>query len=304
MKKILILLTLFILVGCSSAPKVNETPIRVGTLPAEAALPIIIAQEKGMFEAHGVKIEITPFGNPQERNAAAQAGEIDGMIADVMTGYTFQDKGMPYVITSDINEDFKILASPNSGITTMSQLDGKEVALIPGLILEYVMDEIAQKDSFSYNVLAMPSFPGRFEGLLSDQFAGVVFTEPQAGMLVQNGAILLGSSSQYGIKGGSLLFHDDVVTQRSDDLKRFYAAYNEAVAYLNDNPSSEYSDLLTKYQFPEQMGAYIDNKKEAFGTATAVSQDQLDKINTWSQAKGLIDKPADLEKAVNFEAIN
>ncbi|WP_159635530.1 ABC transporter substrate-binding protein [Erysipelothrix anatis] len=305
MKKIItLLLCLFVLTGCLNTPKPDlETPLKVGTLAAESALPIIIAHEEGFFKSEGINVEIVPFANPQERNAAAQSGAIDMMIADAMTAFAFQEQGFPYIITSDINEDFKIIASPNSGITTMKDLQDQRVALIPGLLLEYVMDEIAAKDAFDYQVLAMASFPGRFEGLLQDQFEAVVFTEPQAGMLVAQGAHLLGSSSEYGIKGGSLLTKKDRIEKDPEIIARFYRAYNQGVEYLNKNQSDAYAAVLTQYAFPPQMGAYIDQKTTPFEKAKPVSNDQLESIATWSLNKGLVEQLPTIKNTVNFSFI-
>ena len=100
-----------------NASPTGET-ITIGTLPAEGSLPIILALEKGYFEDLGVDVEIKAFTSPNDRNVALQAGELDGTIGDVMTTAAFVDRGVALKITSDINEDFKILSSPDSGITS------------------------------------------------------------------------------------------------------------------------------------------------------------------------------------------
>ena len=53
-----------------------------------------------------------------------------------------------------------------------------------------------------------------WRALLSDQVDGAVYTEPQASMLAAQGAIVLGSSKEAGIKGGTLQFMTDVVKDR------------------------------------------------------------------------------------------
>ena len=123
-------------------------------------------------------------------------------------------------ITSDISEDFKILSSPGSGITSMDQLAGKRISLVPNFILEYIMDQFAAQHSFTYEIVEIPSFSGRSEALMSDQIDAVVFTEPQAGMLVQQGAHLLGSSKEAGIKGGTLLFTDEKQSRNAPAISK------------------------------------------------------------------------------------
>lgn len=310
--KLLILsITLLSLIGCSQKAEVTLTTdlepsgeeLNIGILPAEAAIPMIIAAEKGFFEEIGVNVVIKTFTSPNDRNVAVQAKEIDGTIGDIMTAAVFVDRGIPMKITSDIREDFKILSSPNSGVKTMSELDGKSVSLVPNFILEYIVDEFAEKDAFTYTIVEIPSFSARAEALMSDQIDGVIFTEPQASMLVQNGAHLLGSSKTAGIKGGAFLFMEDIIINRPGDVKAFYEGYNKAIDYMNDVDVSEYSDILSKYQFPEAINGYLSNQEEAFDYAGLLSQEQFDDIILWTKAKEQISQIYSFDALTDFSFI-
>jgi NitT/TauT family transport system substrate-binding protein len=310
-----LMLTLALLVtGCApktpaaeatAAPEtaLSGKVLNIGILPAESAIPIILALEKGFFEEAGLQVSIKAFSSPNDRNVAVQAKELDGVIGDVMTAAAFVDKGIPMKITSDIAEDFKILSSPNSGVAQMKDLAGKSVSLVKNFILEYIMDQFAAKDGFTYEIVEIPSFSGRAEALLADQVDGVVFTEPQAGMLVQQGAHLLGSSKEAGIKGGTLMFMDDVIAERSGDIKAFYEAYNKAVDYMNSTDVKEYSDILTNYQFPAAIGDYLTGMYGTFQHAGVIAQDQFDSIITWTLGKGLISKTYTYAELTDFSLI-
>lgn len=285
----------------SAEPSGEE--MTIGVLPAESAIPIILAKEKGFFEEEGVNVSIKSFSSPNDRNVAVQAKELDAAIGDVMTEATFKDNGINMKITSDISEDFKILSSPDSGITEMSGLSGKKVSLVPNFILEYIMDEFAKKDKFDYDIVEIPSFSGRAEALLSNQIDGVVFTEPQAGMLVKQGAHLLGSSKEAGIKGGTIQFTDEMIDSKPADIKAFYTAYNKAVDYMNDTEAAEYSDILTKYQFPEQMSDYLASIPDDIAHAGKIDQDQFDSIIKWTKEKGQIKKEYSYKELTDFSFI-
>lgn len=277
--------------------------LNVGILPAESAIPIILAFEKGFFAQEGLEVSIKAFTSPNDRNVAVQAKELDAVIGDVMTGAAFVDKGIDMKITSDISEDFKILSSPNSGVTEMKDLAGKTVSLVKNFILEYIMDQFAAADGFTYEVVEIPSFSGRAEALMADQVDAVVFTEPQAGMLVQQGAHLLGSSKEAGIKGGTILFMTDVVNDRSADVKAFYQAYNKAVDYMNTTDVSEYSEILTNYQFPATISDYLSGMYGTFQHAGVIDQAQFDSIIAWTQDKGLIGKTYAYDELTDFSMI-
>ena len=287
----------------NTALEASGEEFTIGILAAESGIPIILAKEKGFFEEEGVNVSIKSFSSPMDRNVAVQAKELDATIGDVMTEASFKENGINMKITSDISEDFKILSSPKSGITEMAQLDGKKVSLVPNFILEYIMDEFAKKDDFTYEIVEIQSFSGRAEALLQDQIDGVVFTEPQASMLVQQGAHLLGGSREAGIKGGTIQFMDEMIQSKPGDIKAFYRAYNKAVDYMNETDPSEYSDILSHYQFPEQMSGYLSSIEQDFQHAAPIAQDQFDSILTWTKEKGQIKNNYTYEDLTDFSFI-
>ncbi|TCL56251.1 NitT/TauT family transport system substrate-binding protein [Kineothrix alysoides] len=311
MKKIftlpLLLTGLFLFASCGKDTADNTAAIEkeseeltVGILPAESSIPLILAQEMGFFEDAGLKVTLQSFSSPNDRNAAVQAKSLDAAIGDVMTAAAFADNGIPMKITSDISEDFKILSSPNSGITSMEQLSGKKVSLVPNFILEYIMDEFAAEYNFSYEIVEIPSFSGRSEALMSDQIDGVVFTEPQAGMLAAQGAHLLGSSKEAGIKGGVIMFTEDTIASKPEAIKAFYSAYNAAIDYMNETDASKYSDLLAQYQFPEAISGYLASQSGTFAYAGPIAKDPFDHIIEWTRNKELIGKSYTYEELTDF----
>lgn len=310
----LMLAAAMLLPGCAQKPTEPEAAppselplsgevLNIGVLPAESAIPIILALEKGFFEEAGLQVSIKTFSSPNDRNVAVQAKELDGVIGDVMTCAAFVDNGIAMKITSDIAEDFKILSSPNSGVSRMEELAGKKVSLVKNFILEYIMDQFAAKDGFTYEIVEIPSFSGRTEALMSDQIDGVVFTEPQAGMLVQQGAHLLGSSKEAGIKGGTLMFLESVFNDRPGDIAAFYQAYNKAVDYMNSTDVEQYSDILANYQFPAAIGEYLSGMYGTFQHAGVIDRDQFDSIIAWTNEKEVIGTVYTYEELTDFSLI-
>ena len=306
MKKIIILiLTLAILsslmIGCQKKETLDYT-IKFGTLPAESAIPIIVAKEKGFFDKEGVKVELVPFNSPNDRNVAVQTGNIDAIIGDIMTSLTFHEAGINMKITSDINEDFKLLTSPKSGIDSFAKLDKKSVSVVPNFVLEYIMDEMAKENGITYKLVSIPAFTARFEALLADQIDGVIFTEPQASMLVSKGAKVLATSKEYGIKAGTLLFNEKTLNSNSGEVKAFYRAYNAAVEYINTTKASEYSQVLTKYGFPEAIQGYLGGGVK-YTKAQKITNESFASVLEWTQSKKLVEKSYKLEDISNFTFI-
>lgn len=306
MKKIIVcVLALAILsslvVGCGNK-EVLDYKIKFGILPAESAIPIIIAKEKGFYEKEGVDMELVAFNSPNDRNVAVQAGEIDAFIGDIMTSLTFHEAGFGMKITSDINEDFKLLTSPNSGIDTFSKLDNKSVSVVPNFVLEYIMDEMAKKNGIEYKLVSIPSFTARFEALLADKIEGVIFTEPQASLLASKGAKVLATSGEYGIKAGTLLFNEKTLESNPGEVKAFYKAYNAAVDYINTTDPAEYSQVLTQYGFPEAIQGYLGSGVK-YTKAQKITNESFTNVLEWTQSKNTVKKSYKLEDISNFSFI-
>ena len=80
----------------SNEPQPTGEELTIGILPAESAIPIILAKEMGYFDEAGVNVSIQAFSSPNDRNVAVQAGELDGVIGDVMTGRGFCQQWYPH----------------------------------------------------------------------------------------------------------------------------------------------------------------------------------------------------------------
>ncbi len=306
MKRILLFLLILSVVsgiaaGCEKKEALDYT-IKFGILPAESAIPIIIAKEKGFYEKEGVDVEVLSFNSPNERNVAVQAEQIDAIIGDIMTSLTFHEAGFDMKITSDINEDFKLLTSPNSGIDNFEKLDNKDVSVVPNFVLEYIMDEMAQKNNIKYNLVSIPSFTARFEALLADKIHGVIFTEPQASLLASKGAKVLATSKDYGIKAGTLLFNEKTLKENPGEVKAFYNGYNAAVDYINSTDPSEYSQILSQYGFPEAIQDYLSSGVK-YTKAERMDEETFNSVLEWTHSKKLVEKFYRLDDVSDFSYI-
>lgn len=298
-----------LLAGCtkeksqvSDAQKVEMKTLQFGTLPAQPSIPVIIAKEKGFFDKAGVKVEVVPFNSPNDRNVAVQAGKLDGTIADIMTSLTFHEAGVNMDITSDINEDFKLLTSPKSGIDSFDKLNNKDVSLVPNFVLEYIMDRMAEKNNIKYKVTVIPSISARFEALLADKISGVMFSEPQASQLAGQGAKVLATSEQYGLKAGTIMFNEKTLKENAKEVKAFYAAYNEAVDYINKTEASEYAQVLSKYSFPDTVVKFLKSGVK-YRKAEKINEDSFKDVLKWTKVKGLVKKDYNFEDVSNFNFI-
>jgi hypothetical protein len=75
-------LTAVVLSSCG--PRQPET-LRMALLPVLDVLPFHVADQNGYFEELGVDVVLIPVKSAQERDTLMQAGEIDGMLTDLVS---------------------------------------------------------------------------------------------------------------------------------------------------------------------------------------------------------------------------
>ena len=58
--------------------------LKLGVLPLEDILPMIVANEKGYFAEENLEVELVTLQSAVESQSAIQSGEIDGMMTDMI----------------------------------------------------------------------------------------------------------------------------------------------------------------------------------------------------------------------------
>lgn len=271
--------------GCAARP--SQT-LSIGVLPDVDSIPIIIAQEKGLFEKEGVGVHIEHFKSAPDRESALQAGGIDGAVSDMLSAAFLTDGGFEVAMTSLTNGSYKLLAGPSMDEST--DLSGKSIAISTNTIIEYATDKMLSEIGLKpqdVEKTAIPQIPVRLEMLKSGQIDAATLPEPLASVAVKAGATVLNSTDNLGINPGVLLFTKETIQSKNAEIAAFYRAYNSAVAYLQDTPVSDYADILIDIAgFPEDVKESLS--LPTYTPAALPSADDFDGVMAWLAEKGLI----------------
>ena len=236
--------------------RAQTAPLRVGILPDADSLPLMLARDHGFFEREGVAVELILFSNPQERDAAIQAGRLDGAISDLLAAAFLNAAGYDFKVASLTSGRYGIISSPQSGITTLSELRGKRIGLSVNTIIQYTVDaqlEAAGISMNEYEAVAVPRMPLRLEMVLGGQIESASLPEPLLTAAVVQGAVLLSTTDTTGIEAGILLFSKRALDNRLEDVKAFYRAYYNAASAINANPDAYRNYLVEQAGFPSAI---------------------------------------------------
>lgn len=308
LKKILSAVTASILMvslsACSSTKQTETTSkqtLNIGAIGSIDVVPIVIANEKGLFKKQGVEVNFQPFKSSKDRDAAFQGGNLDGIICDEVAVCLYQNADFDVKITGVTDGDFMLIANSKSGIKSISDIKGKSVAISEKTAIEYTLDQILEKNSIQPKDVKksmVPAVPTRLEMLRNNKVDAALLPDPFATLAIKDGGILLGSASKLASYPSVTAFTQKSIDEKSNEIKAFYKAYNEAVDYINSTPISEYEAIvMSTVGYPDDMKGKIALPK--FRKSTLPSEAEIKTAIEWTTKNGLINKSLSPKDLIN-----
>lgn len=292
------------LAACAQTP-VAITPtapaepvtLRFATLRILEALPLYVAQEEGLYAKHGVAVEIIPVGSAPERDQLIAAERADGMISEVLTGLLYnkdsqQVQIVRYARTATADSHlFSILASKQSGITSVEGLKGVPVGISDGTVIAYINDRMLQKEGLTADeieTVSVPSLGDRLALLGSGELQAAVLPEPLTSLARMQGAVVVLDDSQYPeFSHSTITFRKPVLDAHPEAVRAFLAAIEEAVALINADPAKYQQTLVDLQIVPAPLQGNFTVPK--FVTAGVPTQAQFADVLAWAKEKKLIE---------------
>ena len=285
----------------------EEQPLKIAFLPVLDSLPFYIALEEGYFSEEGLQVQAIPVSSPVERDQLMQAGEIDGMLNELSSTALFnrdeiQVQTVQIVrIATGNSPVFRILASPQSGITIPAELAGIEIGVSKNSVIEYLTDRILQEEGLSDDeiyVKSVPVIPERFQLLMSGQISAATLPDPLAQAAVAAGAIEVIADTAYPQYSVSVLsFSRKSIEENRSALKKFMKAWNKAVLLLNEDPDAYRALFLEKIPVPPTISdAFII---PPFASPGLPGEEQWNDVLDWLEEKGLMSTRPSFEKSVD-----
>ena len=293
MKKIILFCCCFGLAALSlQAGARRETasrPLQVGLVPAVDALPLMLANDRGYFAEEGVDVNLVLFPNPQEMDAAVQAGHLDGAILNLLGAIFLNAGGFDYKVTSITNGRFGIVASPQSGITSLAGLKGAQVGVFLNQMIHYIVDSLLESDGVSpseYEAVAVPNILLRLEMVLGGLLDAACLPEPLLTAAVAQGAVLLATTDNTGLESGVLVFSGKVLNNRLNEVQAFYRAYYKAAMEINADPDHFRDYLVEQAGFPPSVRDTFQFVK--FTEPILPDDNQINRSLNWLTTRGLL----------------
>ena len=301
MKKLLVLiicLGLLSVTGCTSdtqqsadnSKNASDTTLKIGLMPDIDSISFIIAEEKGFFKEEGVNVELQHFKSAMDRDSALQSGNLDGGVSDMLAAGFAKDGGFDVKMTSMTDGNYCLVAGTANNVQSIKDMKGQNISVSKNTIIEFVLDQMLMQNQMTeadINKTVIPQIPTRLEMLQNGKLDAAVLPEPMGSIAIKNGCHLINSSEKMQINPGVMVFTNDSLQNKSEEIKAMYRAYNKAVEYLNNTPQEEYMDLvIEKAGLPPATKDALTMPK--YHEAALPSKDAWEKSIQWLNQKGLV----------------
>ena len=296
---------LILTVVFSPAQSVAETVIRMGTLPVVDTLPLIAAQEEGLFKEQGIKLDIIPFQSALERDAALQAGKLDGYFGDLLNTLLLIGSGREIGVvtqayhTSPDHRMFGLAVSEKSGVTSLEGMKGRHAAISRATVIEYVLDSLLEAKGLAPDYVVkdeIKKIPIRLQMLLANQVDAALLPEPLLSLAEMKGARVAADDRVLDMTLTVIALDRKLKEREPDLVSRFKTAYSEAVRRINADPDKYMPMLSSKTRFPKPLEKTY--KIPTFPAWSLPADKDVEMVQDWLVTNGVIKKKLTMVEVV------
>ena len=271
-----------------------------GAMGSIDIVPIVIANEKGYFKEEGLELDFQLFTAAKDRDAALQAGALDGLIADEIAMSIYQNSGIDMKITGQTNGAWTLVVGKDSGIEKLEDLKGKKMAISENTMIDYLSDYIAEENGVNASEIekvAIPAMPARLEALRNKQVDAAILPAPFDDTAVADGGKGLETIDNADIMISAIAFSQDQIDNNEAAIKAFFTGYNKAVEYMKNTDIKEYEDTIIKtVGYSEDMKGNLVLPELQLNYLPNVEKVQA--VFDWSKNKGIISKDLKAEDVI------
>ncbi|MGE2732113.1 ABC transporter substrate-binding protein [Mycolicibacterium vaccae] len=225
--------------------------VSVGTIPAILSAPLFVGIEEGIFEKHGLEVEVKFADGGAAVIPSVLSGENQFGYSNTVSQLAAIDQGLPLRLVQPAwapcctpdEDDHGVLVLPDSGINEPKDLEGKNIAVntlqnIGEVHIRRAMDNLGvNHDSLSWTQLP---FSDMGEALARGDVDAIWVSEPHRTPGLKKGwkqIIAPGIESFPDQVGGYYSTSQSYAESNPEIVKKFQAAMKEVNAFSEENPA-------------------------------------------------------------------
>ncbi|WP_243546865.1 ABC transporter substrate-binding protein [Pseudodesulfovibrio tunisiensis] len=297
MRKLIFALAMLGVLCFGSDAGAENVKIRFGILPVLDTLPLQVAVRDGLFQAHGLDVELVPFASALERDTAMQAGQLDGYFGDLIATYMLIQKQVPMYIaltswrTRPGNPMFGIALSPANRDAQLDSLKGVKIGYSRSTIMEFLLDKMEARLGVGkghFERVEVKKIPIRMQMLLTDQLGASLLPEPLLSLVRLKGGSVIATCDELDVPLTVLCLHKRYFDNGATQYSAFVDAYAEAVEHIRANPENYRRLMAETCRIPKPLAPKFPVYD--FPLPAMPSDAELDEVEQWMVAHGLLER--------------
>jgi NitT/TauT family transport system substrate-binding protein len=317
MKRIVLCIVLLILIGASLVglsacrAKAEPTVVRIGTQPWIGYGPWWIAKEKGIFEKHGLQVELVDFIEDKEVNAAFASGDMNAANLATHTAIKLYAAGLDLriILLEDASYEADAILAPAT-IASIADLRGRKVAYEEGTTSDLLLNYALAQNGMSIADIEPVFMPASDAGatLIAGQVDVAVTYEPYiSAALAENPnlKLLYTAAERPGLISDVFVLSTKFIQEKPEAVSALVKVWDEAMAFYKSNPD-EAKAIIAKAvgSTPEELQTAFDgvmfydlegNRQQLKGEFRQTLRD----VAEVSKSIGLLESIPDLDKIVD-----
>lgn len=299
--------------GADDAAQNGElTEISIGVIPIVDVAPIYLGVQEGIFEEHGLDVDLTLAQGGAAIIPAVQSGDFDFGFSNITSLVIGKSQGLPLELvapgpqtTGNPGEDFSSLIVPeDSDAESIADLEGQRVAVntlnnINDTVLkEGIQQEGGDRDSMDLVEVAFPDMGGQLE---SGNVDAIMAVEPFATLAKDAGAREVYSPYAEPIEDlmiAGYFTNTEKIENEPELVDTFITAMKESQQYAEDNPDAAL-EILSEYT---EIDPEVAERLNMPRFPQDVNRESTERIIELSEETGLISEPVDIDELVHDDA--
>ncbi|MBB4661845.1 ABC transporter substrate-binding protein [Conexibacter arvalis] len=238
--------------------------VKMGVVPAATFAPVFVGLEQGIFERHGIDLQIEVGGLAPTVFPRILKNQIQLGANTWGTLVTAREQNLPLTGIGPVDrggetadDDYQGIIAKPGGVRSLEELNGKTVA-VPTLksftdaqVRSVLKEAGVDISSVRFIAIPFPDIPAALKAGRVDA-AGVV--EPFFSQAKAEGSTPLASLSR-GQLMGSIVAAEKWVEDEPDTVRRFQEAWAETLRYATDNPDAVRAALTRGLRIPEAVAS-------------------------------------------------
>lgn len=295
---------ILLLPACSGEEdKAASNELIVGVMPSMDYLPLAVALRENYFETLGLNLKIIKFYSANERDAAFQSGNVDGVVIDYTGAVLQKNGGVDLALTSRCDAPFYVMAGPQSGIDSLSGLKGASIAVSQNTVIDYCVDMALNSVGLGagdVEKVEINKIPVRFEMLMGGKIDATGLPNPLADLARAGGGKVLGSNADLGLSITGIMFSGKAMREKGELIKKMYRGYDHGVDYLADHGAKDVEDILVNdMAFKPEI--VPQTTLPQYGRTAVPPAEHLQSVTDWLAGRGLVDQNLDVKSLVNTD---